>query len=248
MRPLAAVEDHAPSSGGIVAARGTPATGNQHCWQWSWPLVPGPRQSPFCRAFQCILPLARSSFVIRELLAQLLEPPCTDPYARWCGRGRQATAAPMPILRANRTELQGWTSDHGLVARRPQTMKQRPRSRVNRKKARTVLRLPDLEHAKAAVLNSLTSADAQRGYRHAIKAFVDWYCSEPRLAFNRTVVLRYRSHLESRQLYLLPTTPTMPNRLRAPPLTTLSLRWNSALSGIRHSGADHAALIWLCQR
>src|SRR5258705_7672198 len=81
--------------------------------------------------------------------------------------------------RANRTELQGWTSDHGLVARRPQTMKQKPRSRVNRKKANTVLRLPDLEHAKAAVLNSLTSADAQRGYHHAIDEFVDWYCSVP---------------------------------------------------------------------
>jgi site-specific recombinase XerD len=60
--------------------------------------------------------------------------------------------------------------------------------------------LPDLEHAKAAVLNSLNSADAKRGYCHAIDEFVDWYCSEPRLAFNRIVVLRYRSHLESRQL------------------------------------------------
>jgi hypothetical protein len=79
-------------------------------------------------------------------------------------------------------------------------MKQKSRSRVNRKKAKSVLRLPDLEHAKAAVLNSLTSADAQRGYRHAIDEFVDWYCSEPRLAFNRIVVLRYRSYLESRQL------------------------------------------------
>ena len=79
-------------------------------------------------------------------------------------------------------------------------MKQKPRSRVNRKKAKTVLRLPDLELAKAAVLNSLPSADAQRGYRHAIEEFVDWYCSEPRLAFNRIVVLRYRSYLESRQL------------------------------------------------
>src|SRR5213078_3209390 len=49
-------------------------------------------------------------------------------------------------------------------------------------------------------LNSLNSADAKRGYRHAIDEFVDWYCSEPRLAFNRIVVLRYRSHLESRQL------------------------------------------------
>ena len=79
-------------------------------------------------------------------------------------------------------------------------MKQNPRSNSNRKKAKTVLRLPDLEFAKAAVLNSLTSLDAQRGYRHAIDEFVDWYCSEPRLAFNRIVVLRYRSYLETRQL------------------------------------------------
>jgi hypothetical protein len=60
--------------------------------------------------------------------------------------------------------------------------------------------LPDLEHAKAVVLNSLNSTDAKRGDRHAIEEFVDWYCSEPRLAFNRIVVLRHRSHLESRQL------------------------------------------------
>src|SRR5882762_6754107 len=79
-------------------------------------------------------------------------------------------------------------------------MKQQPSSRRTRGSAKSVLRLPDLEHAKAAVLNSLNSTDAKRGYRHAIDEFVDWYCSEPRLAFNRIVVLRYRSHLESRQL------------------------------------------------
>jgi integrase len=62
------------------------------------------------------------------------------------------------------------------------------------------LRLPDLEFSKTAVLNSLTSRDGQRGYGHAIDEFVDWYCSEPRLALNRTVVLRYRSYLETRQL------------------------------------------------
>jgi integrase len=77
-------------------------------------------------------------------------------------------------------------------------MNQKPSSR--RKRSKSVLRLPDLEHAKAAVLNSLNSTDAKRGYRHAIDEFVEWYCSEPRLAFNRIVVLRYRSHLESRQL------------------------------------------------
>jgi hypothetical protein len=52
------------------------------------------------------------------------------------------------------------------------------------------LALPDLEHAKTAVLNSLTSASGQRTCDHAIREFVAWYCSEPRLAFNRTVVHR----------------------------------------------------------
>ena len=33
----------------------------------------------------------------------------------------------------------------------------------------------------------------------AITDFVEWYCSEPRLAFNRTVVLRYRIYLEQKQ-------------------------------------------------
>src|SRR5713101_2358969 len=79
-------------------------------------------------------------------------------------------------------------------------MKQKQSSRRRRSSTKSVLRLPDLEHAKAAVLNSLNSTDAKRGYRHAIEEFVDWYCLEPRLAFNRIVVLRYRSHLESRQL------------------------------------------------
>src|SRR5437773_1811398 len=86
------------------------------------------------------------------------------------------------------------------MAWRPPIMKHRATSRRRRNSTRSVLRLLDLEHSKTAVLNSLTSRDAQRGYRHAIDEFVDWYCSEPRLAFNRIVVLLYRSHLESRQL------------------------------------------------
>lgn len=59
-----------------------------------------------------------------------------------------------------------------------------------RKKKRTpkqVLALPDLERSKAAVFNSLTSKSGQRSYDRAIVDFVNWYCSEPRLAFNRTV-------------------------------------------------------------
>ena len=71
--------------------------------------------------------------------------------------------------------------------------------RRKKKAAKRLLALPDLEHAKIAVLNSLTSASGQRTYEHAIREFVAWYCSEPRLAFNRTVVLRYRIHLEQRR-------------------------------------------------
>jgi site-specific recombinase XerD len=74
------------------------------------------------------------------------------------------------------------------------------RRRSRGKKARSVLRLPDREHAKLSVLNSLQSEESKRGYSHAINEFVEWYCSEPRLAFNRVVVLRYKSFLESRGL------------------------------------------------
>src|SRR3954470_23558618 len=82
--------------------------------------------------------------------------------------------------------------------RRPSPMPtSKPKSRA-KKPPKRVLALPDLEQAKAAVLNSLTSASGQRTYDHAITEFVAWYCSEPRLAFNRTVVLRYRAHLEQR--------------------------------------------------
>jgi site-specific recombinase XerC len=69
-----------------------------------------------------------------------------------------------------------------------------------RPKPRAVLRLPDLEQSKTAVLNSLRAASSQESYGHAIDEFIGWYCSEPRLAFNRTVVLRYRFFLEQSNL------------------------------------------------
>ena len=72
--------------------------------------------------------------------------------------------------------------------------KSKPRHR------RTVLRLSDLDHSKSAVLNSLTSLASRRTYEYAIEEFIAWYCSEPRLAFNRVVVTRYRMQLEARCL------------------------------------------------
>src|SRR5436309_6396849 len=76
-------------------------------------------------------------------------------------------------------------------------MARTPKSK--RKRApKTILKLPDLEQSKSAVVNSLTSPSSQRSYDHAIREFIDWYCSEPRLAFNKTVVTRYRISLEQR--------------------------------------------------
>ena len=71
-------------------------------------------------------------------------------------------------------------------------------TRKNRQKSK--LGLPDLEHVKSAVLVSLRSPESQRSYRRSIDDFVCWYCSEPRLSFNKTVVTRYRVHLEGRLL------------------------------------------------
>jgi site-specific recombinase XerD len=74
------------------------------------------------------------------------------------------------------------------------------KSATKRVYPKTKLRLPDLDQARAAVLGSLRSPESQRGYQHSINEFISWYCSEPRLSFNKTVVTRYRIHLESRPL------------------------------------------------
>jgi integrase len=66
--------------------------------------------------------------------------------------------------------------------------------------ASATLTIPELEQSKAAVLNTLASAHSRRSYAYAIDRFIAWYCGEPRLTFNRAVVVRYRSHLESLSL------------------------------------------------
>jgi hypothetical protein len=77
-------------------------------------------------------------------------------------------------------------------------MKLRKKRKLVRPKAK--LGLPDLEQAKAAVVGSLASPGSKREYGRSIDDFVAWYCSEPRLSFNKTVVLRFRMHLEERHL------------------------------------------------
>ena len=77
---------------------------------------------------------------------------------------------------------------------------QAKRKNSKRSTPKTKLGLPDLDHTKSAVLDSLRSPDSKRGYRHAIDEFIQWCCSEPRLSFNKVVVTRCRIFLENRQL------------------------------------------------
>ena len=69
-----------------------------------------------------------------------------------------------------------------------------------RKRApKTVLKLPDLEQSKSAVLNSLTSPSSQRSYDHArFASSLTGTVRNHALAFNKTVVTRYRISLEQR--------------------------------------------------
>ena len=77
-------------------------------------------------------------------------------------------------------------------------MKQSTHRRTRRR--RRSPSLPELEQAMAAVLNTLASLQSRRSYRRAMEEFISWYCSEPRLALNRSVVLRYRLRLENMRL------------------------------------------------
>src|SRR5271157_4322033 len=87
------------------------------------------------------------------------------------------------------------------------------------------LTIPELEQSKTAVLNTLPSVHSRRSYTFAIDRFIAWYCSEPRLTFNRAVVVRYRSHLEG--------------------LSLSAATINSHLSAIRRLADESAESGWL---
>ena len=109
-------------------------------------------------------------------------------------------------------------------------MKKAARRKKNPKR---VLRLPDLDYAKGAVLNTLGSPASKRAYEFAIDDFVNWYCSEPRLTFSKTVVLRCRIELEYRHL----ARATINLRLAAA-ISLRSCRYGTAQPG---TGGGHPA-------
>lgn len=103
-------------------------------------------------------------------------------------------------------------------------MRKTQRTKPRRSRPRKTLRLPDLEYSKQEVLNSLGAASSVESYSRAIDEFIGWYCSEPRLAFNRTVVLRYKSHLKGRNL--------SPSTINVQLAAVRRLAWEAADNGL----------------
>lgn len=104
-----------------------------------------------------------------------------------------------PFRKRNKEPVGPGTSIwHALLLRLKEAVEMATSKSKQKRAPKFVLKLPDLEQSKSAVLNSLTSPSSQRSYDYAIREFTDWYCSEPRLAFNKTVVTRYRISLEQR--------------------------------------------------
>ena len=109
------------------------------------------------------------------------------------------------------------------------------KSERKKRTPKRVLRLPDLDFAKRSVLNTLGSPASKRAYEFGIDDFVAWYCSEPRLAFSRTVVLRYRLELESRRL-----APSSIN-LRLAGFATAGIRGRRYRTSQSRTGGWHSA-------
>jgi hypothetical protein len=100
-----------------------------------------------------------------------------------------------------------------ILGRFRETAPMPKKPRAKRGSPKNVLRLPDLDYSKTSVLQSLGSIASKRTYAFAINDFITWYFSEPRLAFGRTVVVRYLYELEARRL--APATTNLSWRLCA---------------------------------
>jgi hypothetical protein len=94
---LEAMEARAHALCRTATPRRRPGSGGDNRRQPTWPLAA--QQQP--RAGPCIpqrLPRrTRPAFPRAPPTAQSAEPPCTDPYARWCGRGGAVRLPPIPI-------------------------------------------------------------------------------------------------------------------------------------------------------
>ena len=107
-----------------------------------------------------------------------------------CISGRDSQFAPNRLCTLRQILLDQPKSVESTLPSMPAAWEAARMRKKNKKPVRRkiVLRLPDLDHAKNSVLNSLSSPKSRRNYRFAMEQFITWYCFEPRLALNRAVV------------------------------------------------------------
>jgi len=72
------------------------------------------------------------------------------------------------------------------------------RKKSKRSKAKTILRLPDLEQSKYAVLHSLAAASSQESYGHAIDEFIAGTVPKFRLSRRQNIAVRLPSKTHSK--------------------------------------------------
>ena len=82
----------------------------------------------------------------------------------------------------------GLCEDETLEAARRSRLPMVPQTQPNPVGLPPTATIPELQQSKTAVLNTLASQHSRRSYEYAIDRFIAWYCSEPRLEFNRSVV------------------------------------------------------------
>jgi hypothetical protein len=83
-----------------------------------------------------------------------------------------------------------------------------------------VLRLPDVDHSKRTVLDSLASPDSARAYAFAMNDFIAWYCSDSRAPQTESLApgagrssewtgqtLRYRAAVDRMKKFCFPAGP-----------------------------------------
>ena len=77
-----------------------------------------------------------------------------------------------------------WRSGRCCLPRRLEAVSM-AKSKIKRKRTpKSILKLPDLEQSKSAVLNILTSPSSQRTYDHGIREFIEGHSLERGLSFN----------------------------------------------------------------
>jgi site-specific recombinase XerC len=82
-----------------------------------------------------------------------------------------------------------------VAACRPPAWERKRQSRAGPCSGSAISTILNLPSSTALVLPA-----SRRAYQFGIDEFIAWYCSEPRLAFSRVVVTRYRLSLEARGL------------------------------------------------